>query len=95
MPRVRVGLLDSWRGLAIAMVLLGHFVPGLGIDALVYGVNAGRVGVELFFALSGYLIGGILFRDNQSLPVFSNISLYLDVFVDRSPNSSGEVPRVD
>lgn len=53
--------LDGWRGIAIVALLLGHFVPGAGTDAAWYLPNAGRVGVELFFALSGCLIGQILF----------------------------------
>ena len=45
--------LDAVRGIAILGVLASHFeVPGLR--------GAGSVGVALFFALSGYLITGIL-----------------------------------
>jgi peptidoglycan/LPS O-acetylase OafA/YrhL len=50
--------LDTLRGLAILMVVFGHFLP----DRLVFGgvahhVNSlGRGGVILFFLLSGYLI---------------------------------------
>jgi peptidoglycan/LPS O-acetylase OafA/YrhL len=45
--------LTSLRGLAILLVLLGHF----GFPWLAAG---GTVGVSLFFALSGYLITGLL-----------------------------------
>ena len=50
--------LDTLRGVAILMVVVGHFLP----DRLVFGgiahhVNSlGRGGVILFFLLSGYLI---------------------------------------
>lgn len=46
--------LDGWRGLAIAALLVGHFFP-------IPGINMGAVGVELFFVLSGLLMGQILF----------------------------------
>lgn len=47
--------LDLARATAISLVLLAHFVKK--IDFL------GFWGVELFFSLSGFLIGGILWRD--------------------------------
>ncbi|HYZ61794.1 MAG TPA: acyltransferase family protein, partial [Acetobacteraceae bacterium] len=55
--------LDLARALAITSVLLSHFLlePANGVPilrtALVY---AGGAGVELFFSLSGFLIGGLL-----------------------------------
>src|SRR5579883_268892 len=60
--------LDVWRALAITLVLVGHasffFLPLTSkLDAW-YGLAF--LGVELFFVLSGFLIGGILiaeFRD--------------------------------
>lgn len=65
----RLQALDGWRGLAVLAVLLGHFVPGLGTDAPVWGVNLGRVGVELFFALSGCLMAPMLFGPVRVLPL--------------------------
>lgn len=53
--------LDGWRGLAILLVLVDHF-GGFG--------SFGRLGVELFFALSGLLIGRILFIDRMPLRLF-------------------------
>ena len=64
----RIDILDGWRGVAIALVLAGHFVPGLGLDG---GYNAGRAGVEVFFALSGTLIGRQLFVDTMPLREFA------------------------
>jgi peptidoglycan/LPS O-acetylase OafA/YrhL len=55
--------LDGWRGLAIAALLLGHFFP-------VPGINFGTVGVNLFFVLSGLLMGGLLFEKKESIPRF-------------------------
>jgi peptidoglycan/LPS O-acetylase OafA/YrhL len=48
--------LDALRGLAVGLVLLNHAAPG------VFG-TAGVIGVTMFFALSGWLITGVLMRD--------------------------------
>lgn len=50
--------LDGVRAMAITMVLLSHYVAPLR--------RLGVYGVELFFVLSGYLIGGILYRQFSS-----------------------------
>lgn len=55
--------LDGWRGLAIVFLLIGHFFP-------VPGINLGAVGVNLFFVLSGYLMGGLLFVRRTPIPHF-------------------------
>ncbi len=52
--------LDLVRAIAIGLVLISHFVKKL--DWL------GLWGVEIFFALSGYLIGQILWREYQAEP---------------------------
>ena len=49
----RIDGLDLLRGLAIALVMLRHALPDLF-------PGAGVVGVVMFFALSGYLITGLL-----------------------------------
>ena len=51
----RIDGLDLLRGLAIALVMLRHALPDLF-------PGAGVVGVVMFFALSGYLITGVLER---------------------------------
>ena len=60
---VRVDYLDGWRGLAIALVLQAHFfkIPFL---------NSGRLGVDIFFVLSGLLMGNILFIKRTPLTIF-------------------------
>lgn len=52
-PAARVQGIDLLRGVAIALVMLRHAFPDL------FG-GAGVVGVVMFFALSGYLITGVL-----------------------------------
>ena len=57
--------LDGLRGVAILLVMIGHFYwsPTLHnrmLELLAYLPGAGWTGVELFFVLSGFLITGIL-----------------------------------
>ncbi len=64
--------LDGIRGLAVMGVMVRHFVedmhPTLGIDRVFFHVSRlGSSGVDLFFALSGFLITGILL-DSRSGP---------------------------
>ena len=56
-------LLDNWRGWAIIFVLAGHFghIPG---------ADVGRIGVELFFVLSGRLMADLLFAKQTPIPTF-------------------------
>jgi peptidoglycan/LPS O-acetylase OafA/YrhL len=52
--RFNLGL-QGMRGIAILLVLLNH--------AVVPGFQGGYVGVDIFFVISGYLIGGLLLRE--------------------------------
>jgi peptidoglycan/LPS O-acetylase OafA/YrhL len=61
MNQVRSEALDAVRGIAIILVVGHHYLPGL--------LPAGGLGVDLFFVLSGYLIGGMLL-DNKGAPNF-------------------------
>ncbi|EJL34058.1 putative acyltransferase [Caulobacter sp. AP07] len=61
--RERVLFLDGWRGVAIFSVFVGHF-------AILPGINIGKMGVELFFVLSGRLMAEILFVEKYPLPEF-------------------------
>lgn len=58
-----VGYLDGWRGLAISLLLIGHFFP-------VPGINLGRLGVDLFFVLSGLLMSRLLFIKKVPIGLF-------------------------
>src|SRR5665213_4546792 len=74
----RVLGLDVARSGAIGLVVLAHYSLALrqwfNSDPLIYGL--GYFGVELFFALSGFLIGGIVIRsvlgrrDPGAVPAF-------------------------
>jgi peptidoglycan/LPS O-acetylase OafA/YrhL len=59
----RVDAWDGWRGIAIALVLCGHFydIKWLWED---------RMGVDVFFVLSGMLMSRILFEKRLSLRDF-------------------------
>jgi len=77
--------LDVLRGLAILMVLMyhsasphTHAIFSLGQKSailLIRVVNLGRLGVHLFFILSGFLITGILLDSRQDKDYFRNFYL--------------------
>lgn len=52
--------LDGWRGVAILLVLIGHF----------FDLPGSRLGVEVFFVLSGMLMSRVLFDQKLSLKTF-------------------------
>ena len=55
---------DLIRATAITLVLVAHTFPGKQFSIVSWGrVYFGHLGVELFFLLSGYLIGGILLKE--------------------------------
>ena len=56
--------LDLVRATAIIMVLVAHMVilPAISKPISLRIGECGLVGVETFFALSGFLVGGILYR---------------------------------
>jgi peptidoglycan/LPS O-acetylase OafA/YrhL len=55
--------LDGWRGVAILGVLFDHYIGQ-------FVINTGRLGVELFFVLSGRLMAEILFVQNSPIGEF-------------------------
>lgn len=76
--RSRIPELDGLRGIAIGMVLFYHyfaltsrFAPGTTISYLLTPSRLSWSGVDLFFVLSGFLIGGILLDARESTNYFS------------------------
>jgi len=72
-PRARVPELDGLRGIAIGPVLVYHFFlipsnpqPGTFFAYLLVPGRLAWSGVDLFFVLSGFLIGGILLHERDS-----------------------------
>jgi peptidoglycan/LPS O-acetylase OafA/YrhL len=75
--------LDGIRGIAILLVMVGHFTfyggmdPTVLVDRLYFDIaTVGGIGVDLFFVLSGFLITGILYDTRDS-------GLYLRSFYSR------------
>lgn len=66
--RGHIPALDGVRGIAVLMVLLSHFLlKDFWADEKCYTLaQAGWLGVDLFFVLSGFLITGILLGSKQS-----------------------------
>src|SRR5262249_55686432 len=81
-PKSRIPELDGIRGLAILSVICFHYIsmegltfPGSITDRLHRLVILGGTGVDLFFVLSGFLIGGILLDAKESSRYFSTFYL--------------------
>lgn len=72
----RIPVLDGIRGVAILLVMVHHMTIMEGrcaLDRFVAGLGeAGWIGVDLFFVLSGFLITGILYDSKGSTAYFRN-----------------------
>src|SRR5438309_6845821 len=71
-PDRRISELDGLRGFAILMVLFFHYFESAPLPR--YAAAAGQMtwtAIDLFFVLSGFLIGGILLDARQSPNYFS------------------------
>jgi peptidoglycan/LPS O-acetylase OafA/YrhL len=75
--RPRIHGLDTLRALAIGLVVLHHYVLFVSRgDTFGWVGEIGWVGVDLFFALSGYLIGNQIFAAMRSPQGFSLAHFY-------------------
>ena len=63
-----VPVLDGLRAVSITLVLVGHLLTmyPLSTRAMEVGFVLGRTGVSIFFVISGYLITGLLLREEES-----------------------------
>ena len=86
-PSSRNHGLDTLRALAIVLVVLHHYVLFVSHDDTFGWVGSiGWVGVDLFFALSGYLIGNQIFAALRSEHGFSLSRFYARRFLRTLPN---------
>jgi len=72
--RGKIVELEGLRGLAILMVTIHHFWPTTGgfFERWSPVAHLGWIGVDLFFVISGFLIGGILLDTRSDGKYFSN-----------------------
>jgi peptidoglycan/LPS O-acetylase OafA/YrhL len=83
----RVHGLDTLRALAVSLVVLHHYVLFVSGRATFGWVGElGWMGVDLFFALSGYLIGNQIFAAMGSSGGFSLRNFYARRFLRTLPN---------
>ena len=78
----RIPELDGLRGAAILLVVLCHYIAsaehmplGFFLHRLFQALAIGWSGVDLFFVLSGFLIGGILLESRESPRYFQTFYL--------------------
>lgn len=82
LPKGRRFGLDVLRAIAVMCVVVAHFTPlvfaewSSNRDIFRWLVYLGAVGVDIFFALSGYLIGGILLRTLIRMHEFAVVSRF-------------------
>lgn len=79
--------LDTLRALAVSLVVLHHYVLFVsGSDTFGWVGEIGWAGVDLFFALSGYLIGNQIFKAMKSGAGFSLKHFYARRLLRTLPN---------
>ena len=63
-PKGHLVVLDGWRGISIALVLAAHLLP-LGPKSWELNEATARMGMAIFFTLSGFLITRLLLADTR------------------------------
>ena len=71
-PLPHVTALDGFRGCAVLLVLLFHYLPRRGLGAFGLVASPGWTGVDAFLVLSAYLITSILYRQRGSERFYQN-----------------------
>ena len=73
----RIDVLDGWRAISVGLVVASHLVGMSGLRVYFgqsvqsIAINYGQIGVEFFFAISGFVIcAGLLREDRVSLSGF-------------------------
>ncbi|MFC5458832.1 acyltransferase family protein [Massilia niabensis] len=87
-PSRRLHGLDTLRALAVTLVVLHHYTLFVSNDDHTFGwvSRIGWVGVDLFFALSGYLIGNQIFAAMKLEPGLSLKNFYARRLLRTLPN---------
>jgi len=79
----RIDVLDGWRAISVALVVLSHLIgeSALNIyfspDFRGIALNYGQIGVEFFFAISGFVICSGLIREEASAGSVSLRGFYI------------------
>ncbi|MFN4006510.1 MAG: acyltransferase family protein [Chitinophagaceae bacterium] len=72
--------LDALRGLAVLLVIISHWLPK---SHVLNTVPNGKIGVDIFFVLSGFLISGILLNSRKMVGTSMSILQVLKHFYIR------------
>ena len=70
-PSGRISQLDGVRGIAVGLVVLFHYCSDLNLPIIGQAASHGWVGVDLFFVMSGFLIGGIVIANREADNLFA------------------------
>src|SRR3954453_12821145 len=68
--KARIPELDGLRGIAVLLVVTWHYFGNDTVHAWALPFRLGWSGVDLFFVLSGFLIGGILLENRGTQGYF-------------------------
>ncbi len=95
-PDSKMPMIDGIRAIAILWVVFFHawiiqvldmpdYIMGIFRYPLLYWVDRGDLGVDLFFVISGFLIGSIIFREIKSTGTFIFRQFYFRRFMRLTP----------